>query len=228
MRAFIDIFHHRLLSLFYRCWLKYRYHVQFEPGGNDDFSRRIFGLIGIGTAGLTDNTGLPSVHLLRYAGFFSQQIRSAPALEGILSDFFEGIDVRVEPFTGRWAAIIPPQKSALGIRNCRLNTDCNIGDSVFSRSGSFRIIAGPLSFNTFVSFLPGRENFKTLVSLVKFFIRDRLMFDIKLLIRELDILRMQLISDSQIQRTQLGWTSWLFSERPEGPEERFLLLKGSS
>lgn len=227
VREFIDIFHHRLLSLFYRCWFKYRYHMQFEPEGRDEFSRRMFGLIGLGSAGLTENTGVPSVRLIRYAGLLSQQTRPARTLEGMLSDYFEDINIRVEPFTGRWVPIAPEQHNALGLRFCSLAEDCNIGERVYSRSSSFRIAAGPLKFDIFVTFLPERENNKILISLVNFFIRDRLEFDIKLSIIERDIPQLRLFSDDQAGRMQLGWTTWLFSERSESRQERYLVLKGS-
>ncbi len=226
VRAFMDLFHHRLLSLFYRCWSKYRYSIQFEAEGKDDFSRRMFGLLGIGTSGLIENTGLDSVCLIRYAGVLSQQIRSASALEGVLSDFFEGIRVRVEQFTGRWIVIIPRQQNSVGIRNCSLGSDCNIGERIFSRNSSFKIIVGPLNFSAFIHFLPGRGNFRALVSLVNFFTRDRLEFDIDLIIHEQEIPRIQLVSDGQRQQMQLGWTSYLFSEPSQRPCERSLLLRG--
>ena len=54
LRKFFDIFHHRLISLFYSSWLKYRYYIQFKKEGKDDFSSRMLGLIGMATRGLAE------------------------------------------------------------------------------------------------------------------------------------------------------------------------------
>lgn len=82
VRSFLDLFHHRLLSLFYRSWVKYRYHIQFEPSGEDPFSQRMLAFLGLGAKEVAEKTGLPVSRLLRYAGLFSQRPRSASALEG--------------------------------------------------------------------------------------------------------------------------------------------------
>ena len=47
VRGFLDIFHHRLIALFYRCWKKYRHHVQYRKGAQDEFSRRLLSLAGL-------------------------------------------------------------------------------------------------------------------------------------------------------------------------------------
>jgi type VI secretion system protein ImpH len=77
---FLDLFHHRVLSLLYRAWEKYRYTIQFQRGGRDDVSRRMFCLIGLGSDELTERTGFPAVRLLRYAGLIIQGPHSASSL----------------------------------------------------------------------------------------------------------------------------------------------------
>jgi type VI secretion system protein ImpH len=144
VRAFLDLFHHRLLSLFYRCWAKYRYAVGFSADGSDAFTRRVMALVGLGTPGLAEQTGIPAIRLLRYAGLLTQLPPSAAALEAMLRDAFDGVPVCVEPCTGRWARIAPSQRALLGRRNTTLGVDCTVGEAVFSRSDSFRICMGPM------------------------------------------------------------------------------------
>src|SRR5262245_14553920 len=66
VEKFLDVFHHRLISLFYRAWLKYRYHAQFALDGKDPFSTRLFSLMGLRAAELRQTTGLGDTALLRY------------------------------------------------------------------------------------------------------------------------------------------------------------------
>ncbi len=57
LRDWLDIFNHRLISLFYRSWEKYRFHIPFERGEAkrkepDTFTLGIRSLMGLSTTGL--------------------------------------------------------------------------------------------------------------------------------------------------------------------------------
>ena len=52
MRDFFDIFNHRMISLFYQAWEKYRFTIPYERGERDRFSHHLLALIGLGTPGL--------------------------------------------------------------------------------------------------------------------------------------------------------------------------------
>jgi type VI secretion system protein ImpH len=52
LRDFLDIFHHRAISLFYRAWEKYRFAVPFERGEEDKFSHYLLSIIGLGLPSL--------------------------------------------------------------------------------------------------------------------------------------------------------------------------------
>ena len=56
LRDFLDLFNHRLISLFYRAWEKYNWPVAYErsqldnPGGEPDpVTRSVYCLVGMGT-----------------------------------------------------------------------------------------------------------------------------------------------------------------------------------
>lgn len=224
-RAFIDLFHHRFISLFFRCWSKYRYPVQFDGEGNDEFSRRIFGLIGLGTPELLERTGIPSVRWLRYAGLMNQRPRSASALEGILHDFFGGITVGIEQCTKRWISIKNEQRNSLGRANCRLAIDASLGEKVLGRGGTFRISLGPMGYEMFLSFLPVGTFWGQLDSLVCLFVTDRLEFDIELKVRQAEIPRLQITTAG---RSRLGWSSWLSPEGRPAEDVRSVVLDRSA
>lgn len=53
IRAWFDLFNHRLISLFWRAWEKYRFYIRYERdqyirGGPDTFMQALFSLVGLG------------------------------------------------------------------------------------------------------------------------------------------------------------------------------------
>ena len=54
LREYFDLFHHRLISLFYRAWEKNHFQFAFErvqlekPGEDDDFTFALYSLVGLG------------------------------------------------------------------------------------------------------------------------------------------------------------------------------------
>src|SRR6266496_2277890 len=64
--SFLDLFGHRMVSLFYRAWERYRFTVAYERGDADDFTEYLFGLIGTGTGGIREQLLFPDKGLLLY------------------------------------------------------------------------------------------------------------------------------------------------------------------
>jgi type VI secretion system protein ImpH len=221
VRAFIDLFHHRMISLFYRCWEKYRYHIQFEGGGEDAFSRRMFGFIGLGTAGLTDRVDLPAARLIRYAGLLTQRPRSAASLESMVGDFFDGVPVRVVQCIAQWIKIPPDQQIRLGRMNNLLGMNASLGEKVMSRNSRFRVVLGPMGYGLFLGFLPDGESFRMLNALVNLFLNDPLDFDIELQTHGDEIPPFQLKSQGE---ARLGWSTWLKTEGFKEKQEKSVVL----
>jgi type VI secretion system protein ImpH len=204
VREFLDIFHHRALSLLYRSWEKYRYSIQFRHRGVDEFSRRIYSLVGLGTDLLIENTGLPSVRLLRYAGLITQRPHSASALAGVLRDYFAVSEVKVRQCVERWVHIDTLQQNRLGERNCTLGRDMHLGSRVRDQAGKFRVCIGPLTLQSFTRFLPDSEDYAAMVNLTRLYAPDRLEFDIEARLRVEETPPLRLDSHSP---QRLGWTT---------------------
>src|SRR5580693_4117999 len=64
LRDFLDIFNHRMISLLYRAWEKYRFPVAYERGGEDAFTDYMLDLIGLGTRGLRGRQAIPDQILI--------------------------------------------------------------------------------------------------------------------------------------------------------------------
>jgi type VI secretion system protein ImpH len=207
--AFLDIFHHRLLSLFYRCWIRFRHHFLFKADGADDFSRAMFCLIGLGHRDLQEGAGFPAVRALRYAGTITQKPHSAAALRCMLQDFFGGVPVRIIQAMGRWLAVKPEQRSRIGVANCRLGENTALGERIYDRQSKFRVVIGPIDFESYNKFLPGGEYNVALRKLIKMFGVDILDFDTELILSSEQTSRLGLNLTGQLR---LGWTTGFYSK----------------
>ena len=198
-RDFLDLFHHCLLSLYYRASIRYRYDMQFVREGKDEISPKVLALMGLDESVL--DRGLQC-----YADGFTQQGRSATALENLLSDYFS-LPVSVEQFFDQEIEFHEADLSRLGEQNHTLGEDWVIGSQMLSCSGSFRIAIQLLIREQVKKFLPSGENFKALCKIVDLFLMSPLVFSVELSLPK-DFLEEDFFAG------QLGWTTWLSSPPP--------------
>jgi type VI secretion system protein ImpH len=204
LRDFLDLFNHRMISLFYRAWEKYRFPVAYERG-NDAFTAYLSCVIGMGTAGLQRRMAVEDQSLLLYAGLFQQQPHSAIALESILRDYFE-LPVSVRQFFGRWVRLGEENHTLLDVQNHRLGFNAVLGSRVWDRQSKFRIRIGPMSCAAFESFLPGGSNHEAMMQLARLFAGYELDFDVQLVVAAAEVPACRLQSTGA---ARLGLSSWL-------------------
>jgi len=208
-RDFLDIFHHRLASLFYRAWTKYRYDVTFGKAGRDTTTDYLLWLIGCPRQYDEAVLGVFPIRLIRYAGLLTQHPKSATSLEGLLFDYWEGVDIEVEQCLGRWVTLSPADLNSIGMVNSCLGVDLTVGEQVYDLSGAFSISVGPVDWATYLSFLPSGERFAQTRSLVQLYCTDPLAFTIEVKLHAGEVPRTQLTSDDRAGR--LGFTSWVLT-----------------
>ena len=218
LRAFYDIFHHRIFSLFYRCMMKYRYHLVFEKGGTDRFSGYMRCLIGRGTRGMPADRPVPAVKMFRYSGILTQQPKSADCLRGLLSDYFRGVGVDIESCVGRWLRV--EDQNRLGRVFCTLGEDTIVGSQMFDRSGKFRVSLGPVGLEEFMRFLPTGRRMAELKELAQLYLLDALGFNVTVWLKADEVPPTRLGCEEQ--PPLLGWTSWIVdkSDRDRSVEFR--------
>src|SRR5690606_34421123 len=110
--AFLDIFTHRSVSMFYRAWAKYRFPIGYERG-NDGFTSYLFDFIGLRTDKLRGRMKLEDESLLAYSGLIGQKPHSNVAVENVLSDYF-AITAKIEQFFGQWIDLNKEDLTKLG------------------------------------------------------------------------------------------------------------------
>jgi type VI secretion system protein ImpH len=225
MAAFLDLFHHRLISLFYRAWEKHRPPLALEhswdaarsqpsgrQSGHDDFSERLYSFIGLGIRPLRQRHDFPDEALLYYLGFFAQRHRSAIGLEALLRDFFE-LPIQVIQFVEHKMRLSRQDRSTLGGagRHNVLGVDLIMGDQITDVGSKFRIRVGPLSIQQFRALAPDRAFFRRLVQMTRLYVDAPLIFDIQLVLRAPDVPACELVSLSGAG-SRLGRDSWVKSQ----------------
>jgi type VI secretion system protein ImpH len=238
LRDWLDLFNHRLTSLFYRAWEKYRFYLHYERGAPgraepDTFTQALLSLVGLGTPGLRHRVRVtaprpgggpgdrPTVArvddlaLLHYAGLFAHRPRSAAGLQALLHDHFR-FGVGVDQFEGQWLQLEPPNMTRIGDEtgNNRLGVNALAGDRVWDVQSKFRLRLGPLDLATFNAFLPepsdrpGRNDFFLLTHLTRLYAGPDLDFDVRLVLRAEEVPRCRLPAGDDTGPA-LGWNAWL-------------------
>lgn len=200
-KRFLDVFHHRLLTLFYRAWAESRPAVSHDRPNDDYCSARIAALSGRGMSSLRGRGPLSDNARYYYTGHLSAQTRYPDGLRAILAEYF-GLPVTLEEYVGQWLEL--PELSRLGIRGTTLGVDACIGTHVWDRQHKFRIRLGPLSFNDYQRLLPGGDHLSELAAWVAEYLGEELDWDVNLVIKKTEVPSLTLSADNR-----LGFTTWL-------------------
>ena len=220
---FIDLFHHRLLSLFHRAWADVRPTVSFDRPQEDRFGHYVGALIGLSTPGLRGRDAMPDLTKLHFAGLLSGQTRHADGLAAILSAFFT-VPVRVECFVGAWLSLPGEDVSRLGegARTAALGASTVLGGRVWSRQHKFRLVFGPLTLKEYERLLPGGLSFHRLVPIVRNWAGDALAWDVTMVLRRDEVPPVRLG-----RQGRLGWTTWLMPRHAETDADDLHLEAGA-
>ncbi len=212
LRDFLDIFNHRIISLFYQAWRKYRFDVAYEQGERNRFSRQLLSLVGLGTDGLQERQAVPDDALVYYSGLLSQRPRSAENLRQILIDYFD-VPVEIEQFSGGWYHLDSDTQCCLSEGTSdseKLGFGAVVGDEVWNQQSRVRIILGPLSLEEYLNFLPDGLCWEPLQAWVRFFSNQEFDFEVKLVLEREQVPACELGADGAAG-PRLGWVSWVKS-----------------
>lgn len=174
LREFYDLFHHRLLGLFYRAWKKYRLHSIFRLGGEDEASKRLVCFVGVDGHGGQAETGLSRLELLELAPLLAMRARPPRVLILALKRLLPGIQVSLEPFVQRRARIEVEDRFTLGRKSNILGQDATLGAHVLDRSARFRVVFGPVSYDVCETLMPGGARYPILRRVIEQFTRGTL------------------------------------------------------
>jgi type VI secretion system protein ImpH len=213
LRDFLDLLNHRIYTLLYRGWKKFRplraragrgAETDAVPGSSPSHRHRFDRL-----AGLPDGGPRPEPrthrHSLAFAGRLAAHVRNREGLEGLLRAVLD-VPVRICENVGRWVPL--PSRPTLGRstrRPVQVGRHGVVGERLFDVAGKFRIVLGPLDLATYRSLRPGGTGARTLQSVVTLYLLDALDYDVDLRLDPSDLAPAALGDD----RSRVGSTARL-------------------
>lgn len=220
LKAFLDLFNHRIISLMYRIRKIFRIGFDLRAPDENAFSRYLFSLFGMGTRHLAGKMALADRALLFHAGLLAQRPPSLSALTTIIADLFK-VEASVVPMQGRWCPVAQDQITRIGFSGANqiLGESALLGTRVWDQQASFTIQIRAKDLQAFNDLLPAGNAFAPLCHLIRFYVGPALDFSLRLELAADRVPQTRLTSHGLPGAPRLGWTSWLKSSsgaRTEG------------
>jgi len=207
MVAFFDIFHHRIMSLFYRAWAVNQKAADLDRPKVSHFANYIGSLFGLGMESLRNRDAVPDWAKLYFSGRLACPTRNAEGLGAIIGEFF-GVSCQIETFHGHWMQLPAtcgcrlgesPETGSLGVTTI-------VGARIWDCQLKFRVRLGPMRLADLQRLLPSGESFRRLQCWVKNYVGEEFFWDAQLVLKADEVPGTYLG-----QSGMLGWTSWLKS-----------------
>lgn len=193
---FLDIFHHRMVSLLYRAWADAQPAVQLDRPENDRFADYAGSLAGLGMNSFRDRDAMPDRAKLHFTGLLACQTRHPDGLESMLA-YLLGVPAAVQEFVGHWMPLPDDCRSRLGARSpaagehapaarasAALGRSATLGSRVWDCQYKFRVVCGPLGYADFCRLLPEGSAYAALVAGVRNYAGDEMIWDVQLVLRK--------------------------------------------
>ncbi|VEI68142.1 Uncharacterized protein conserved in bacteria [Serratia fonticola] len=203
--AFSNLFHHRLITLFYRAWADAQPTVSLDRADNRRFDEYLSCLTGIGLPAqrISDSLNVHAKHFM--AGHLIRHGRDPEGLGKILQEYFN-VPVRIVENVPHWLRIEKREQARLsaGRGVPRLGESAFLGIAMRDIQHKFRIELGPMSQQDYDRFLPGAEFSKQLRDWVRQYLGIEFVWEVRL------ILAKDRLSGTQLGGGQrLGLSSWM-------------------
>lgn len=217
--AFLNVFHHRLLSLFYRAWAVHQKSVDLDRPTGRRFTDYIGSYFGLGQPALQHRDDVDDAAKLYFSGRLACQTKNPEGLAAILKEYF-GVPVKVEPFAGQWLAIPEGDSCRLGESPATglLGSTVIVGSKVWQVQTKFRLRFGPMKLADLLRLLPNQRAFKHLKTWVRNYSGDELFWDAQYVLLANEVPTTQLGGGGY-----LGWTTWINTRKPAKDAEDLVI-----
>ncbi|WP_322047685.1 type VI secretion system baseplate subunit TssG [Paraburkholderia sp. J67] len=202
LSSFLDIFHHRSLTILFRAWANAQAVVSLDRPDRDHFSF-MFGCM-TGVSPRRDRTvALPAHARLAASPLLLNERRNSSGLCQWIGHHFD-VPVEMEEPRMYWVELPPELQCRSGEEHMTLGGGAMLGEYVPCMTQRLCLILGPLDIDTYHRFTPRGEDLLRLVAMVRAYLGLEFGWELELRIKPNQATPVEL-GDNQ----QLGWTSWL-------------------
>ncbi len=225
-RAFMDVFSHRAVAMFYQAWRKHRLPFQYEADQRERFLPLVLSIAGLGQKSLRNRLGaqaggVPDEALAYHAAALQQRTLSARQLQQLLAHYL-AVPVKIEQFVGRWYPLPEAGRfhlgqapggaafsGGMGACNGVLGRSAMLGERVWQRDLRVRVVLGPLDGRSFRRFLPGGPGARALKEWLTLLSGVSLEYEINLRLQRQDVQGVALDGSRHASAGCLGWNTFL-------------------
>jgi len=226
---FADVFHHRLLLMFYRAWRQAQPTATHDRPREDRYRTYVGSLLGHGSPAWHGSEHELAQAKRHFAGHLGRSVRHPDGLAAILAEYFQ-VPVSLRTFSPRWMVLPRSQRSSLGGAggpgtlgggggagfrgndSAILGLSAVIGSRVLDAQHHFDIHAGPLDLASYMRLLPDGEWIAKVREWVREYCGDE--FGVRLVPR----LKATQVPSLQLGGSgRLGWNTWIGPRRSEEP-----------
>ncbi len=227
LRNFLDMFNHRILSLYHRADEYRHIHRQYHKNDSDTFTEAILSSVGYADPQMRKTIGSDMFTSLVRDRLLGFSTRSAAGLKRWLKQHFPTIPTNVVENIPHWVRLSRSELSCLGVYHSELPTSddssesgCTLGEWMLDHETKFRVFVGPLKWDDFLGFLPHGADYSKIIELVELFVPDWLEFDLQVQLIGGECSHLQCVLDGNT--SQLGLTAGLFDKM--GQEQNLSLI----
>ena len=183
-RDFLDVFHHRLISLLYRLWTRYQLAREHLADGSDAWTPRMLAMTGFDGFAEDGWLPLPPRVLLALTPLLCWHGRGARtlelALQLVLREDLNGEDaLRIQQFVGGQVRLDEAQSMRLGVSNSVLGQSTVLGGRASDRTSSFAVVMTLRGDADATAYMLGGKQLSLVRSVVMSFLREPLDFELR-------------------------------------------------
>lgn len=226
VQAFLDIFSHRMVALYYQSWEKYRLESPLQTQARDEQLPLLSALAGVQPTALPSADEADTVTqdvAAWYAGLLRCRPVSAQAIAPVLAEYC-GVPIALQQFVGGWDYLEKNRRSLLGSANFTLARGATLGRRLWRHDMRVCLHIGPLDPAGLQRFLPRSAGAAALAKMLALFGVADLQYEVRLILSPPCIAPL-LLSSHPSERRRLGWTTFLQTAQGKvsGAEVRYLL-----